>query len=82
MDTSVRRIVKNFLQKNKYDGLVNPGNCSCMLENLMPCDEPNGYCIAGYLIKLEECKHCPRETICISVNRHVRTCPYYDKGGI
>lgn len=82
MDTSMRRIVREFLRENRYDGLVSPGNCSCMPEDLIPCGEPNGYCVAGHLIRSEECKHCNSQTICISANKHVATCPDQNKGEV
>ncbi len=36
---TVKEIVKGHLIKNGYDGLLHPGECSCKLSDLMPCDE-------------------------------------------
>ncbi len=62
----VREIVGNWLRANGYDGLMGDekgsGNCSCDIEDLMPCDEPCDRCEPGYKTKCTgQCKefdHC------------------------
>jgi hypothetical protein len=44
----VINIVREYLIKNGYDGLLQPGECGCALEDLAPCGEIQESCIAGY----------------------------------
>ena len=48
---TTREIIKKYLEDNKYDGLFNVENeCSCLLNDLMPCGECDaGYCKAGVI---------------------------------
>ena len=34
---TVLEIVKEYLEKNGFDGLVSPGDCGCELSDLAPC---------------------------------------------
>ena len=46
----VRDIVKKYLEDNGYDGLYEPGECACKIDDLAPCgSESVWYCTAGYL---------------------------------
>lgn len=50
---TVKEIVAGFLKANGYDGLFDLcGECACELDDLMPCDEPNGRCTAGYKFRI------------------------------
>lgn len=52
---TIENIVKEYLRDNKFDGLFNEEKCACVLENLMPCGEPDVfYCAAGYRLELTE----------------------------
>ena len=55
---TIKEIVKEYLRKNKYDGLYYPGECGCKLSDLFPCEGWGGDaefdCIAGYLNKCPE----------------------------
>ena len=46
---NIKEIIKVWLQENGYDGLVDQdGECGCEIADLMPCDEPSPYCMAGH----------------------------------
>ena len=46
---TVKEIVKEYLEKNGYDGLYNEnGACGCLTDNLNPCGEPFDECKPGY----------------------------------
>lgn len=49
----VKEIIKEYLEKNGYDGLFLPGNCACKKNDLMPCDVNFSECIPGYLYKCD-----------------------------
>jgi len=57
-DTTLKSIVKDYLERNDYDGLYND-NCSCHKSDLFPesycCRE--GDCRPGYLVTCSE--SCP-----------------------
>lgn len=45
------RIVKEYLEKNGFDGLWNPfGECACEISELMPCDGNCAECRPGYKV--------------------------------
>jgi len=45
----VQRIVKAFLKTNGYDGLYEPGECACLIGDLMPCSSESAlHCLPGY----------------------------------
>jgi hypothetical protein len=46
----VKEIVKKYLEDNGFDGLFFPGECGCMKDELMPCENMCADCEAGYLI--------------------------------
>jgi len=49
---TVSEIVEQYIRKNNYDGLFNPGVCSCKLGDLEPCGNADtSECEAGYLYK-------------------------------
>jgi len=51
----LRAILKEYLEKNEYEGLVNVDlECGCSLEDLMPCDAPCVNCEAGHKERQEE----------------------------
>jgi len=48
---TVKEVIKHFLIRNKFDGLVNDdGECGCIIDDLMPCYPNEGIleCKAGY----------------------------------
>ena len=46
---TLHSIVSSELRNKGFDGLFNTdGGCACKVDDLMPCDEPNGECEAGY----------------------------------
>ena len=47
---NIREIVAEWLVEHGYDGLYDPGECGCLLDDLMPCDYPSTQCQAGYKI--------------------------------
>lgn len=52
-------IIREYLISHGYDGLYhcNGDGCGCLLDDLVPCGEIYGDCIAGYRIEgcTEEC---------------------------
>lgn len=53
---TVKEIVKKYLEDNKYDGLYSKFCiCSCILDNLMPCEYNAEECKAGHKKNCEEC---------------------------
>lgn len=57
MDKTVRSIVNDYLQLHGYDGLFYPGECACLLDDLMPCGGDSiPHCEPGYRTECpEEC---------------------------
>ena len=46
---NIRKIVEDWLDGNRYDGLYNTdGECACALDDLMPCDRYDSSCEPGY----------------------------------
>ena len=46
---TVKEIIKEYLEKNGYDGLYNAdGQCACKRDVLFPCGEDFGECSPGY----------------------------------
>ena len=47
--TTIKEIVKEYLEKNGFDGLYDTWRCACLLtdNDFMICDEPRD-CRAGY----------------------------------
>jgi hypothetical protein len=47
---NVRKLVTDKLRQSGFDGLVNPHiDCGCLLDDLMPCEEPElSHCVGGY----------------------------------
>ena len=73
---TTREIVKEYLEKNGYDGLYS-SYCSCALNDLMPCDdEVCAGCEAGYFVKIEACKKCTDYNFCISQEKDSTECPW------
>jgi hypothetical protein len=47
---TAREIIKKYLEDNGYDGLFYAqGECSCQLNDLMPCGEIYDMCVAGII---------------------------------
>lgn len=58
---NLKQIVKQWLLRNGYDGLVNPGICcGCSKDDLMPCGNPNCNCQAGYEVAKRP-ESCPQK---------------------
>lgn len=55
---TVEDIVRDYLERNGYDGLCDPGECSCGLGSLMHCDSPNQDCVAGHKVPCECSEDC------------------------
>ena len=50
---NVKEIVAEYLKANGYDGLHVEDHydvCGCRLDDLIPCDNCSGKCVAGYLL--------------------------------
>jgi len=48
---TVRDIIMQYLQDNGYDGLFYPGECACVIDDLMPCEGDCGECEPGVLVE-------------------------------
>lgn len=54
--TTVREIVKGWLDNHGYDGLCNPdAECACGVDWLLPCNSPCDKCQAAYKLPCDEC---------------------------
>lgn len=49
---TVKEIVKKYLEENGFDGLYDPGECACKIDDLFSCGCPE-YCEPGYLVKAD-----------------------------
>ena len=57
MAKTVNKITEEYLKANKFDGLVNHGQCACEVGDLFPCTEDDPHeCEAGHK---KRCKDCP-----------------------
>jgi hypothetical protein len=43
-------IVEDRLRADGFDGLFNPGECSCVIGDLFPCGSPSPDCEPGYKV--------------------------------
>lgn len=48
MKLTVEEIIIKYLKENKYDGLVYPGECGCLIEDLCPCGTDFLECVPGH----------------------------------
>ena len=62
--SSVRDIVKIWLEGNGYDGLYAPGDCGCTKDDLMPCDAPCSDCQAGHKVECPGPEECAADGEC------------------
>ncbi|HDY89554.1 MAG TPA: hypothetical protein ENH82_15765 [bacterium] len=46
---AVKNIIEDYLKKHGFDGLYYPGECSCKIGDLQPCDSPCMACEPGYI---------------------------------
>ena len=62
---TAKNILSNYLAKNGYDGLVNPGECGCDKTDLIPCDGCTQDCQPAYKWWCKRCKivDCDMQTI-------------------
>ena len=58
-EMNVIDIVLEFLEQNNYNGLLNSDyECGCLKDDLVPCGEITGNCVAGYKVMCtSECDH-------------------------
>ena len=47
---TIRDITIEHLEIHKYDGLFRPDQCSCKLDDLMPCGDASFACEAGVFV--------------------------------
>lgn len=45
---TVKSIVTEYLKNAGYDGLYAEGECGCLVDDLMPCNDAYENCRAGY----------------------------------
>ena len=51
---NVKEIVVKYLKENGYEGLFEPGECACLVDDLMPCEASSLlYCLPGILYPAE-----------------------------
>lgn len=46
---TIFEIIEKHLTDNGFDGLFNPAECGCKLDDLAPCGEMQHCCEPGYL---------------------------------
>lgn len=71
---TVSDIIKNYLKENGYDGLCNPGDCACLISDLVPCDNDPSICEPGYKSECHGGEDCPLDGDCgfhISPNKSI-----------
>ena len=58
-------IVKEFLRSEGFDGLYNPGMCSCALPDIVPCGTVQTWCRPGWVMPCNgvECDNCGYEHV-------------------
>ena len=63
---TVKEIVKDYLEKNGYDGLWCEGCCGCGLYNLMPCENDDALsCEPAYNHGCNgDCAECGDDELC------------------
>ena len=70
------KFLKKWLPKHGYDGLVNPGACSCLNKDLAPCEESGhgvGWgCMPGHLVPDPKENSCGELTWRVSQFDHSR----------
>ena len=51
----IQEIVETYLKEKGFDGLYNPGECACKIDDLFPCygDGSVLECMPGYISKDE-----------------------------
>lgn len=59
----VREIVFQFLTEHGFDGLYYPGECACVVGDLMPCSSEQGSCRPGYRTECNP-ETCPLDGTC------------------
>lgn len=65
MSKEVIEIVREYLLKNGYTGLCNEAGCGCQLDDLVPCGEIMGDCMAGMALhRTCGCDKCPAKEHC------------------
>lgn len=45
---NIEEMVAESLKLHGYDGLFSEEECACLLDDLMPCEQPSEWCQAGY----------------------------------
>lgn len=60
---TVIEIVAEYLQQNEFDGLANSSaECGCFINDLAPCGEIGGECMAGRKAVIDD------EVVCVEVH--------------
>lgn len=72
---TIREIVKEYLEKNGYDGLC-VDECDCSLKDLMPCNYVMPECKVGYFVESNLCVDCDVEH-CISPKKGDDKCRHF-----
>jgi len=69
---TIKEIVKEYLEKNRYDGLY-CDECACEIDDLMPCEEPEiANCEAGYKVPCPGPGRCTTDGDCDWHIAHVK----------
>ena len=67
---TVLEIVKEYLMKNRFDGLYNKEfGCGCPINNLNPCGDFNSNCTAGYQVEAPKISSDDDYNCCICAKR-------------
>jgi hypothetical protein len=55
---TVIKIITEYLEQHKFDGLYQPGECACLKDDLAPCGQVDNECEPGYRTDAPEGSSC------------------------
>jgi hypothetical protein len=61
---TVHKIIEDYLKANSFDGLYSPGDCACLLGDLVPCNNDPSMCEPGYKTECHGGEDCPLDGDC------------------
>jgi hypothetical protein len=61
---TVKDIVRLYLASFGFDGLYHEGDCACLIDDLVPCDNDCSGCKPGYKVPCKGGDDCPLDGDC------------------
>ena len=84
-EITVKSIIEDYLREHGFDGLFNPGECSCRMDDLFLCETAQTDCMPGYLMPCpggDECDcedmHIGMKKMQVTQMKQPRTCEHCD----